>query len=216
MAPVAPVAAGGPSASTPRPVPAAVASSSSALPDALASGSSPPQVPPIVHHPPQEYLLCRLPTDSDLRRRFLWGWDAFLDWARANGVDMATQLRARLSAVGVAARGSALHIVAEQAYVEFSAGFRMHLGEEICALVLLEYSQQTRAVGRVLRSEDAGAADRLGRRIDWPGAKAFAALLAEGRSAERAELAGWSDEEEGGAAAGGSVRVCRPQATGEA
>lgn len=80
-------------------------------------------MPPIVHHPPQEYLLRRLPTDSDLRRRFLWGWDAFLDWARVKGADMPTQLRARLSAVGVAARGPALHIVAEQAYVEFSAGF---------------------------------------------------------------------------------------------
>ena len=41
---------------------------------------------------------------------------------------MATQLRARLSAVGVAARGPELHIVAEQAYVEFPAGYRQHLG----------------------------------------------------------------------------------------
>ena len=82
--------------------------------------------------------------------------------------------------------------------------------------MLLEYGQQARAVSRVLRSEDADAADRLGRRIDWPGARAFAALLAEGRSAERAELAGWSDEGEGGAVAGGSVRVYQPQATGEA
>ena len=73
-------------------------------------------------------------------------------------------------------------------------------------------------MGRVLRSEDAGAAERLGRRIDWPGAKAFAALLAEGRSAERAELAGWSDFEEEGvaAAAGGKASVDVPEAAEKA
>ena len=52
-----------------------------------------------------------------------------------------------------------------------------------------------RMVGRVLKAEDAEATDRLLRWIDWPGALAFVSLLAEGCSAERAELAGWSEPE---------------------
>ena len=72
---------------------------------------TPLSMPPLVSHPPQEYLLRRLPSDPDLRRRFLWGWDAFQEWARARGLDMVTQLRVRLSAVGVGARAPAVAVV---------------------------------------------------------------------------------------------------------
>ena len=71
-------------------------------------------------------------------------------------------------------------------------------------------------VARVLEAEDPDAADRLAKRIDWPGAMAFAALLAEGRSAERAELAGWSEPEEGVGPRGKVLRHFFPQEEGVA